>query len=150
MDSQTTRIIALVDDDAGVRHSFRFLLETAGYAVETYESGQHFLAEAELPRLSCLLLDQKMPQLTGLEVLAKLRAVGMSTPALLVTDMLLPTLIRRAAELGASAVLEKPLTQDDLLARIEAVLSPPADSMAPPADLLRPSVEALRRHHRAG
>jgi len=144
MDSQATRIIALIDDDAGVRHSFRFLLETAGYAVETYESGQHFLAEAEMPRLACLLLDQKMPQLTGLEVLAKLRAAGMATPALLVTDMPLPALIRRAAELGASAVLEKPLTQDDLLARIEAALSPPAGGTAPLPDLLSPSIGVLR------
>ena len=127
MDSQAARTIALVDDDAGVRHSLRFLLETAGYAVETYESGQCFLAKAELPRLACLLLDQKMPQLTGLEVLAQLRAAGAATPALLVTGMPLPGLVRRAAELGALGVLEKPLTQDDLLARLEAVLVPGAD-----------------------
>ncbi|MDJ0390520.1 response regulator [Roseomonas sp. E05] len=120
MDSQPPRIIALVDDDAGVRDSLRFLLETAGYKVESYASGTQFLAEARPASISCLVLDHKMPQLTGLELLAQLRAAGLAPPTLLVTSMPSPSITRRAAELGALGVLEKPFTQDDLLACLEA------------------------------
>lgn len=116
-------VIAVVDDDAGVRDSLRFLLETAGHAVETYESGARFLAEARPARVACLVLDQKMPQVTGLELLARLRQRGFAIPALLVASEPGAVLTRRAAELGALGVLEKPLAQDDLLARIEAAVA---------------------------
>ena len=116
-------VIAVVDDDAGVRDSLRFLLETAGHAVETYESGARFLAEARPARVACLVLDQKMPQVTGLELLARLRQRGFAMPALLVASEPGAVLTRRAAELGALGVLEKPLAQDDLLARIEAAVA---------------------------
>jgi FixJ family two-component response regulator len=123
MSSHAGHIIAVVDDDPGVRDSLRFLLETAGLAVETYESGSRFLAEAEPAHLACLVLDQHMPQLTGLDLLAQLRAQGMATPTLLVTSTPGPVLARRAAELGVARLLEKPLAQDDLLAQIEAVVA---------------------------
>lgn len=135
MDRQPDRTVALVDDDAGVRNSLRFLLETAGYTVEAYESGLQFLVEARLPALSCLVLDHTMPQLTGIELLAHLHALGVAPPTLLVTSTPGRALARRAADLGALGVLEKPFAQDDLLAWIEAATATgrrPAVISAPP------------------
>jgi FixJ family two-component response regulator len=123
MPSRSRPVVAIVDDDPGVCASLRFLLETAGHAVETYESGPRFLAEAEPGRIACLVLDQQMPQLTGLELLARLRAEGRTTPTLLIVSTPSPAVSRRAAELGALRVLEKPLAQDDLLAHIEAAMA---------------------------
>ncbi len=123
MSSATPRVVAVVDDDPAVRESLRFLLETAGHTVETYGSGMHFLAEAQPARVSCLVLDQQMPQLTGLDLLARLRAGGLSTPALIVASATGPKLAKRATELGVAGVLEKPLAQDDLLARIDAAVA---------------------------
>ena len=123
MSSATSRIVAVVDDDPAVRESLRFLLETAGHTVETYGSGVQFLAEARPARLACLVLDQQMPQLTGIDLLAQLRASGLSTPTLIVASATGPILARRATELGVAGLLEKPLTQDDLLARIDAAVT---------------------------
>jgi FixJ family two-component response regulator len=121
--SNPPRVVAIVDDDPGVCASLRFLLETAGHAVETYESGARVLAEADRGRIGCLVLDQQMPQLTGLDLLARLRADGMETPTLLIVSTPSPAVSRRAVELGALGVLEKPLAQDDLLARIESAIA---------------------------
>ena len=116
-------VIAIVDDDPGVRDSLRFLLETAGHAVETYESGPRFLADADLSRLACLVLDQRMPQVAGLDMLAVLRERGVALPpTLLIVSTPGPGVSRRAAELGVARVLEKPLARDDLLAEIGAAV----------------------------
>jgi len=123
MRSQGPPVVAVVDDDPGVRESLQFLLETAGYAVETYESGPRFLAGAHPSRLACLVLDQQMPQMAGLDLLARLRGDGLATPALLIVSTPAATVSRRAAELGVRKVLEKPLAQDDLLAQVAAVVA---------------------------
>ena len=117
------QVVAIVDDDAAVRDSLRFLLETAGHAVETFESGVRFLEEADPARLACLVFDQRMPGIAGLDLLARLRGEGIATPALLVVSTPGPALARRAAELGILKVLEKPLARDDLLAEISAALA---------------------------
>ena len=115
--------VAVVDDDAGVREALRFLLETAGHAVETYESGARFLADAEPARLACLVLDQRMPRLAGLDLLAQLRGRGVATPALLLVSAPDPAVSRRAGELGVLKVLEKPMARDDLLVEVAAALT---------------------------
>lgn len=122
-DRGARRVIAIVDDDPGVRDSLRFLLETAGHAVETYESAPRFLEEADPSRLACLVLDQKMPRVAGLDLLAQLRGQGAALPpTLLIVSTPGPAVSRRAAELGVARVLEKPLAHDDLLAEIGAAV----------------------------
>ena len=123
MNNPARRVVAVVDDDPGVRESLRFLLETAGHAVETYESGIRFLADVNLGRVACLVLDERMPQITGLDLLARLRGQGVATPTLLIVSTPGLAVTRRAAELGVRQVLEKPLAQDDLLAQIEAAVA---------------------------
>jgi FixJ family two-component response regulator len=114
--------VAVVDDDPGVLESLRFLLETTGHVVETYDSGSRFLAEADPARLNCLVLDQQMPRLTGLDLLARLRGAGIATlPTFLVVSTPSEAVTRRAAELGVRQVLEKPLVQDELLEQIQAI-----------------------------
>jgi FixJ family two-component response regulator len=107
--------VAVVDDDEGVREALRFLLEAAGFVVHSYRSAQAFLPEAEQRRWRCLVVDQHMPAVTGLELVARLRCRGNRVPTLLVTGSASPDLIDRAAALGVTAVLEKPLANDELL-----------------------------------
>ena len=123
MSSQSRPVVAVVDDDPGVRDSLRFLLETAGHAVAAYASGAQFLLEADPSRLACLVLDQQMPGMTGLDLLARLRTQGLATPVLLIVSTPGPVIARRAAELGVAGVIEKPLSQDDLLAQVEAAVA---------------------------
>lgn len=108
-------IVAVVDDDEAVRDSLRFLLETAGFDVHTFESACKFLAAGGQDDRLCLLLDQHMPRVTGLDLLRRLRENGRDLPVALMTGSPSPELARRALELGAAEILEKPLTEEDLL-----------------------------------
>ncbi len=107
-------LVAVVDDDDAVRDSLRFLLNSAGYGVATYASGVQFLQEAPLGELSCLVVDQQMPDLTGIQTIARLRALGVNLRVALITSSPSPELVRLAQELGADVVLEKPLDEDEL------------------------------------
>ena len=113
------RVVAVVDDDDAVRDSIRFLLEMADYTVRTYDSPLPMLAVG-WRTLDCLVVDQHMPGVTGLEVLARLRGEGAALPVVLITGSISPDLERRATELGAR-VMVKPLVEDDLLAFVAAV-----------------------------
>lgn len=108
-------VVAVVDDDDAVRDSLQFLLEIAGFRVVAYSSGHQFLDEARPAELRCLLVDQHMPALTGLQLVTQLRARGSMLPVALITGSPSPDLIRRAGQLGITTVLEKPMADDVLL-----------------------------------
>jgi FixJ family two-component response regulator len=111
--------VVVVDDDPAVRDSLKFLLEAAGHRVATYPSAVAFLADSGTPP-ACLILDQHMPQMTGLELAAELQAAGRPTRVLLITALAAPAVVARAAQLGIEKVLEKPLHEDDLLSFVDA------------------------------
>jgi FixJ family two-component response regulator len=106
--------VAVVDDDAAVLNSFRFVLELVGYPVATYPSAiAHLERRPGIPR--CLILDQRMPRMIGLELTARLRADGIDAPVLLISSSLTPAMIARAAEVGIERILEKPPVEADLI-----------------------------------
>jgi two-component system, LuxR family, response regulator FixJ len=109
------RLVAVVDDDDAVRDSLRFLLEIAGYSVASYGSAAQFLHEAPIGELVCLVVDQHMPDQTGLQLVARLRAQGVSLPVALITGSPSADLVRLARELSVAKVMEKPLDDDVLL-----------------------------------
>jgi FixJ family two-component response regulator len=109
------RLVAVVDDDDAVRDSLRFLLEIAGYTVAAYASAAQFLQEAPLHELACLVVDQHMPDVTGLQLVARLRGDGVGLPVALITGSPSVDLLRLAHELSVAKVLEKPLDDDQLL-----------------------------------
>jgi FixJ family two-component response regulator len=111
--------IAVVDDDPAVRDSLKFLLELAGHTVDTYDSAVAFLADRPL-QPACLILDQHMPQVTGLDLAAELKAKGIAIPILLISGALSPGIATRAAELGIEKVLGKAPTEDDLMGFVNA------------------------------
>ncbi len=114
MQDGRVRLVGVVDDDAAVRDSLRFLLEAAGFSVVTFHSAAQFLAAADPDSIACLLLDHHMPEMTGLDLLRRLRRSGRELPVALMTGSPSAQLMRRAVELGAAAVLEKPLTDQAL------------------------------------
>ena len=114
MDDETPRKVAIVDDDDAVRDSLRYLLEAAGHIVEAFASAAEFL-KSEMRHLACLISDNRMEPISGLELIEQLRADGVGIPVLLVTASPSPDLIARAAELGVERVLEKPASAADLL-----------------------------------
>jgi two-component system response regulator FixJ len=114
-------VVAVVDDDAGVRSALRCYLEVEGFAVHTYADGAEVLSAADVASCACLVIDQNMPGMTGLEVVAKLRDRDVSMPAILITACPNAILNRRAVSAGIP-VVEKPFFQN-LLEIIHAAVA---------------------------
>lgn len=112
--------VAIVDDDIAVLESTRLLLEIAGHHVETFASPCDFLAKAANDAFDCLILDQHMPQLTGLELARLLRGRGVSMPIMLITGSLTPDIERRASDMHLERVVEKPAPESVLMDFIAA------------------------------
>ena len=120
MPKASPRAVAVVDDDEAVRDSLCFLLETAGFVVVAYASAAEFLREAAFDELACLVVDQHMPELTGLQLVAQLRGRGVALPVALITGSPSPDLVRLAGVLSVAKVLEKPLDDEVLLEFIQS------------------------------
>ncbi len=105
--------VAVVDDDAAVLASFRFMLELAGFPVSTYASARAYLDRSGRA-LRCIILDHHMPTMTGLKLIARLRADGILIPVMLITSAPSPAIVARAAEANVR-VLEKPPTEKELI-----------------------------------
>jgi two-component system response regulator FixJ len=119
----TERTIHLVDDDAAVRHSLERLLGSMGFATVSYATPAAFLVQAPHLLGGCVLLDVKMPDIGGLEVQARLKAIGFVLPIIVITgqgDIHTAVLAMKA---GAFDFLEKPYEDEILLAAIEAALA---------------------------
>ena len=110
-------MVNIIDDDDAVRDSTRALLESYGYQVRDHASAEHFLRDTEASPL-CLLVDQHMPGMNGLDLLEHLRAKGDKTPALMMTGRSDPTLEPRATRIGVT-LLHKPVPEEQLLSWIE-------------------------------
>jgi two-component system response regulator FixJ len=120
--SETVPTVHIVDDDEAIRQSISFMLRKAGYKVDVYVSGVHFLKEVTRETRGCVLLDVRMPEVDGLEVQARLAAQGIALPVVMLTGHGDVTLAVRAVKAGAIEFLEKPFERTALLAAIEEAL----------------------------
>jgi len=84
-DAELQPVVRIVDDDDLIRSAVRRLLANAGFATELYASGAEFLAQAQLDRPGCLILDFRMPGMNGLEVQAALKQRGIEVPIIFLT-----------------------------------------------------------------
>jgi RNA polymerase sigma factor (sigma-70 family) len=117
-------VVHIVDDDASFRTAIQRLLRVAGYAVETYDS-----AERLLQRLpddagpSCILLDIRIPGLSGPDLQDRLSALGSHLPIIFLTGHAdIPTTVK-VMKAGADDLLTKPVTKDELIAAIERAMA---------------------------
>ena len=120
--------ICIIEDDEAVRESLRLLLELRGFCVEEYDEGSKLLSRPRFDDLHCIILDLNLPGENGLQILSRLRAGGVTTPAFIVTGRADAFLRQEARRLNAIGVFEKPLTGRELLAAIAASSSPPSAS----------------------
>jgi FixJ family two-component response regulator len=111
--------VAIVDDDPAVLDSLKFLLEVAGHVVVIYASAAKFL-EDMVTRPACLIVDQHMPGMTGLELTERLRRLGSAIPVMLITGSPSAAIVAKAGQLDVETVLEKPPTEGELLRFVEA------------------------------
>lgn len=123
-------IVFVVDDDPSVRKSLTRLLESSGYAVEVFASGREFLARAPSPGPCCLVLDVRMPGLTGLELQEALTAGGRRMSIVFVTGHVDVPKSVQAMKSGAVDLLTKPVDAEDLLAAVERCLAKSAQELS--------------------
>jgi two-component system response regulator FixJ len=115
-------LIVIVEDDAALLRALRFSLLIEGYRVAVRESGEALLGR-RLPRTNaCLVLDHRLPGVSGLAALDLLRRREVTLPAILITSQPARALRRLAAALGAT-IVEKPLLADALSDAIEIALA---------------------------
>jgi FixJ family two-component response regulator len=120
--AQSYPVVLVVDDDPAVLNSLKFSLQIEGFAVRAYASGSELLSDPDLPPRGCVVVDQKMPGMTGLDLVASLRARDVVLPAILITTNPSPAVRQRAAAAGVP-VVEKPLLGDALSRGIRDALS---------------------------
>jgi len=117
------RTVYLIDDDASVRRGLGRLLKSAGYDVITCDTPEAFLALESYRKPSCLLLDIRMPGMTGLELQRALHEEGSHPPIVLLSGHVDAATKEWAMSEGAVAVLSKPVDYDTLVNAIELGLS---------------------------
>jgi CheY-like chemotaxis protein len=115
-------LVCVVDDDESVRESLRGLLETVGYAAEAFSSAEDFLASATLARAECLILDVRMPGMSGPELQRELSVRRPGIPLVFITAHGEEKVRARLRAAGAVDCLQKPFTEEALLAAVEAAL----------------------------
>ena len=115
--------LALVDDEASVRKALGRLLRLAGYEVLAFASGEALLDSLSARVPDCVLLDVHMPGLTGLQVQARLQAVGLDVPVVFITASDDAEVERSAIDGGGLCVLHKPFSNDRLLEAVGEALS---------------------------
>ena len=115
--------VFIVDDDEAVRDSVAILLECAGFRVESFDSPLAFLRSDAPSRRGCLLVDVRMPQMSGLDVQERLAQEGRAMPVIVMTGHADVPLAVRAMKAGAVNFLSKPFEEETLLAAIEEAVS---------------------------
>jgi len=118
----TTPTVFIVDDDAGVRDSLAMLLELKGFETRKFPAAEAFLDEyrPELP--GCVVLDLRMPAMSGLELQAELTRRGLRLPVIVVTAHGDVATTRAALKDGAVDFIEKPIDDEALLGAVAAAL----------------------------
>ena len=115
-------IVFVVDDDASIREALGSLIESAGLSVETFASAQEFLRHKRPQTPACLVLDVRLPGLSGLELQRKLAPASKRIPIIFITGHGDIPMSVQAMKAGAVEFLPKPFNDDQLLAAIEQAI----------------------------
>jgi FixJ family two-component response regulator len=122
MKSASVPTVFIVDDDRGMRQAIHDLVESVGLRAESFATGEEFLGARQIGRPSCLVLDVRLPQMSGLDFQRRLTETGMQIPIIFVTAHGDIPMSVRALKSGAVEFLTKPFRDQDLLDAIQQAL----------------------------
>ena len=111
--------IHLIDDDQAVRESLALLISTVGLRVQPWSDPQLFLTQFDREAIGAIVLDVRMPGISGLSVLDTLMAQGVDQPVIMLTGHGTVAMCRRAFKAGAAEFLEKPVNDEALLEALQ-------------------------------
>ena len=130
-------VVHVIDDDDAMRESLDFLLDSAGLTARTYASAAEFLAVADAAEPGCVVTDIRMPGMNGLELVGELKSRGVALPIVVITGHGDVPLAVEAMKAGVADFLEKPFSDDVLLATIRRCLDGLAQSESQQAEARR-------------
>src|SRR5580704_15978686 len=139
-DKSTAPTVHVVDDDDGMRRALEALLTTIGYKTAVFSRASEFLANFKADSPGCLVLDIRMPDMSGLELQQHLNRVGSMLPVIFITGHGDVPMAVQAMKEGAFEFVQKPFRDQDLLDRINHALKQDAENrntVARRADVLR-------------
>ena len=142
--------VYIVDDDDGMRRALSVLMSTVGYNVVAFERAAEFLQKLDPNQPGCLVLDVRMPEMSGLEVQQQLNRNGSMLPVILMTGHGDIPMAVQAMKDGAFDFLQKPFRDQDLIDRINAALKQDAENretVERHADLKRRNESLTPREH---
>ena len=117
-----TALISIVDDDESMREAIQSLLRSVGFRAKTFASGEQFLQSDQIENTACLILDVRMPGMSGLDLQRRLMATECRIPIVFVTAHGEEEARSRALQEGAVDFLLKPFSEEALLNAIQAAL----------------------------
>jgi two-component system, LuxR family, response regulator FixJ len=127
-DTKRKPVVYIVDDDDGMRRALTILITTVGYQPVAFAKPSEFLAKYDPAQPSCLVLDVRMPEMSGLEVQQHLNKVGSMLPVILVSGHGDIPMAVQAMKDGAHDFLQKPFRDQDLIDRINTALKLDAEN----------------------
>src|SRR6202035_5729340 len=137
--------ILIVDDETNVRLNYRITLETEGYRIFEAVSAAGALEELIGHSFALAILDMRMPEMDGLQLLAKMREIGITVPAMIVTAYSDVPHAVQAMKLGAIDFLQKPLRPEDLRRIVAEILKRHAPQREPPTESYHSHIVAAKR-----
>ncbi len=114
--------IFIVDDDPAMRDSLSWLLKNIGYTVEVFSSAQEFLEKYQPQAPGCMVLDVRLPGMSGLQLQQKMKTEGISLPVIIISGHGDVPMAVKAMQQGALVFLEKPFRDQELLDNIQEAL----------------------------
>jgi FixJ family two-component response regulator len=109
------RIVAVIDDESGMRKALHGLLSKFGYTVYTYDSAEAFLEVAPTSSANCLIIDIQLGDISGIELGRELAAAGLKFPIVFMSSFDDDAIQEQAMRLGCAAYLRKPFSADVLI-----------------------------------
>ena len=120
-------VVHVIDDDETARESLEVLLDCAGLRVQAYESAVAFLEAVPAMEHGCIVTDVRMPEMSGVELIGRLKALGVPDPVIVITGHADVPLAIQAMKAGVADFIEKPFSDDAILGAVRAALARDSD-----------------------
>jgi FixJ family two-component response regulator len=130
-------VIFVVDDDPSVRIALERLIKSVGYRVQTFDTARSFFNAVPCDAPCCLILDVRLPQMSGLELQAEMALKGLDMPIIFITGHGTVSMSVRAMKAGAMDFLEKPFEEQQLLDAIQAAVEKDRQSRQQQAEMVQ-------------
>lgn len=121
------KFVHIIDDNSAIRKSLVLLMQSEGWRTRDFASARDFLEFGAGAEYGCVVTDVRMPDMSGLELLMRMKAMGGSWPVVMITAFADVALAVQAMKMGAKDFIEKPCDQDQLVAAVRAALADAGD-----------------------